>query len=152
MGIQEVRREFSTHGVNLDILEFDQSSATVEQAAIALDTEPDRIAKTMAFKVNDNPLLIVLKGSARVDNRKYKDRFGVKAKMLSAEEVAEVTGHKIGGVCPFGLKQDIPIFLDVSLKEFDVVYPAAGSANSAVRVPVPSFRELVKGEWIDVSK
>ncbi len=152
MGIEEVREEFSDNGVNLDILEFDQSSATVELAALALNTEPDRIAKTMAFKVVDKPMLIVLKGSARVDNRKYKDRFGVKAKMLSAEEVSEVTGHLIGGVCPFGLKQNIPIYLDISLQEFDEVFPAAGSANSAVRVPVSDFQDLVKGEWIDVSK
>ncbi len=152
MGIEDVRQDFTARGIELEIMEFDQSSATVELAAEALGTEPARIAKTMAFSVGGNPLLIVLKGSARVDNRKYKDRFGAKAKLLTAEEVAEVTGHRIGGVCPFALKQEVPVYLDESLKEFEVVYPAAGSANSAVRVPVPYFQELVRGEWVDVSK
>ena len=99
MGIEDVRQDFTARGIELEIMEFDQSSATVELAAEALGTEPAKIAKTMAFSVGGNPLLIVLKGSARVDNRKYKDRFGAKAKLLSAEEVAEVTGHRIGGVC-----------------------------------------------------
>jgi len=151
MGIEQVRDEFRQKGYNLTVLEFDRSSATVGLAANVLGVEPDRIAKTMAFKVHADPLLIVLAGTARIDNRKFRQFFGAKARMLSPEEVRTATGHEVGGVCPFGLPAGIPVYLDVSLRQFDTVYPAAGTPSSAVLVPVSQFQHYVQGEWIDVS-
>lgn len=151
MGIEEVREDFHRRSIGLPVLEFEQSSATVELAAQALEVVPAQIAKTMAFMVKGQPILIVLSGSARVNNRLYKQCFGVKAKMLDPDAVYSVTGHRVGGVCPFGLPESLPIYLDESLKAFEIVYPAAGTASSAVKMPVTDFAAITEGEWIHVS-
>lgn len=132
---------------------FDVSSATVELAALAVGCEPAKIAKTLSFLVNEKAVLIVAAGDAKIDNRKYKDMFGTKAKMLSQEEVTELVGHAVGGVCPFGVKEGVKTYLDESLKRFDYVYPACGSANSAVKLTVGEL-ELAAGalQWVDVCK
>jgi Cys-tRNA(Pro) deacylase len=152
MSVESVKEQFQEQNLNLEVLEFNQSSATVELAAEAIGVEPNRIAKTMAFRVKDQEVLIVSKGNARIDNRKYKDYFKAKAKMLKADEVLEITGHPVGGVCPFGLKKPLQIYLDESLKEFDYVYPAGGSPNSAVKTTIEQLEEVTKGAWVDVCK
>lgn len=135
------------------IREFDVSSATVELAAVAVGTEPARIAKTLSFLVGDRAVLIVCAGDTKVDNPKFKARFHTKAKMLKADEVVELIGHAVGGVCPFGVKDGVEVYLDESLRRFEVVYPACGSANSAVAL---TPEELVKASgslgWVDVCK
>lgn len=132
---------------------FDVSSATVELAAAALGTEPGKIAKSLTFMVDEKPIMILFEGSARVDNKKYKALFGTKAKMLKFEEVEELVGHPVGGVCPFGIKEGVKVYLDESLKRHETVYPAAGSGASAVRVNIDEFAMLLpEAEWIDVSK
>lgn len=132
---------------------FDVSSATVELAAKAVGCEPERIAKTLSFLVNEKAVLIVAAGDAKVDNRKYKEAFHTKAKMLTPEQVTELVGHQVGGVCPFGVKEGVEVYLDESLKRFPVVYPACGSANSAVKLTVPEL-ESCSGylSWVDVCK
>ncbi|MDF2522595.1 MAG: YbaK/prolyl-tRNA synthetase associated region [Clostridiales bacterium] len=153
MAIDKVREYLKNWGRDADILEFDTSSATVELAAKALDVEPQRIAKTISFKSGDSAILIVAAGDARTDNSKFKAEFGFKARMLTAEEVLEYTGHAVGGVCPFGLIRDIPVFLDISLKRFDTVYPACGSSNSAIQLTCKDL-ELYSSnkKWVDVCK
>ena len=132
---------------------FDVSSATVELAAAALGVEGARIAKTLAFLVDGGAVLIVMAGDAKLDNPKYKAQFGTKAKMLTPQELAELVGHDAGGVCPFGANETAKVYLDASLRRFDTVYPACGSANSAVRLTIPEL-ELACGNppWIDVGK
>lgn len=153
MSVEHVREALRPFGAEDRLIEFDVSSATVELAAIALGCEPGRIAKTLSFMVGEQPILIVFRGDARVDNKKYKQRFGAKARMMTAEELASFTGLHFGGVCPFGIPAPVQIWLDESLKAFDPVYPAGGSENSAVRV---SLTELEKFSgacgWVDVSK
>lgn len=135
------------------IREFDVSSATVELAAVAVGTEPARIAKTLSFLVGERAVLIVCAGDTKVDNPKFKARFHTKAKMLKADEVVELIGHAVGGVCPFGVKDGVEVYLDESLRRFEVVYPACGSANSAVAL---TPEELVQASgslgWVDVCK
>lgn len=150
MSVDAVKKYFQDKNINADIIEFTESTATVELAAQALGVEPARIAKTMAFRLKDKDILVVSKGDARVDNQKYRAEFGQKAKMLKPEEVFEVTGHPVGGVCPFGLKNNIEIYLDISLKLFDTVYPAAGSKNSAVSMTPHILSEITGGAWVDV--
>ena len=135
------------------ILEFPVSSATVELAAQALNTEGCRIAKTLSFSVNDSPILIVTAGDAKIDNKKYKTFFGAKAKMLSFEEVEEKIGHAVGGVCPFAINEGVKVYLDESIKRFETVFPACGSSNSAIEL-TPDELEKYSGfiEWIDVCK
>lgn len=152
MGIELVRNEFGKRNIDLEIIEFEQSSATVELASQALGVEPGMIAKTMAFKAGEQLILVVLSGSARIDNKKFRQTFGVKARMADAARLEQLTGHGPGGMCPFGLKQRLPVYLDASLRDYEIVYPAAGSRNSAVRVPVNRLEELVFGEWVDVSR
>ncbi len=152
MSIESVRSFFSDKGLNLEIQEFAVSTATVELAAEALGVKPALIAKTMAFSVKDKNILVVIKGDARIDNRKFKDCFKTKPKMLSLEEVLEITGHPVGGVCPFGLKENIDIFLDLSLLEFEYIYPAAGSKNSAVKLSPIELHEITGGAWVNVCK
>lgn len=151
MGIERVRQYFSKWNMEDRIQEFDVSSATVELAAKALNCEPARIAKTLAFKVNEKPILIVTAGDVRIDNKKYKKRFGTKAKMLSPEEVVELIGFEVGGGCPFGVGEDVAVYLDESLKRFETVFPACGSSNSAIELTIPEL-EKYSGyiEWIDV--
>jgi prolyl-tRNA editing enzyme YbaK/EbsC (Cys-tRNA(Pro) deacylase) len=152
MSLESVRRQFEEENLALKIIELETSSATVELAAKALDVEPGRIAKTMAFRLKEQNILILAKGDARIDNHKYKEYFKEKAKMIGADEVFEVTGHPVGGVCPFGLKKSLPIYLDQSLKEFDYVFPAGGSPNSAVKINLDYLQQVTHGEWVDVCK
>lgn len=153
MSLESVRKYFEDNKLtDLHILETAESTATVELAAKAHGVAPALIAKTMAFGLKDRQILVVTKGDARIDNRKFKDCFHEKAKMLDYEEVLEVTGHPVGGVCPFGLKNPMDIYLDVSMKEFEYVYPAAGSTNSAVKITPDRLQEVTSGIWIDVCK
>ena len=134
-------------------MEFDVSSATVELAAQALNCEPQRIAKTLSFLVDGHAVLIVAAGDARIDNHKYKEQFGKKAKMLSTAEVVELVGHAVGGVCPFAVKEGAEVYLDASLKRFETVFPACGSSNSAIELTIPEL-EKYSGflQWVDVCK
>ena len=153
MSIERVRREFEKLGIVDKITEFNVSSATVELAAAALGCEGKRIAKTLSFMVDGGAILIVAAGDAKVDNQKYKARFSTKAKMLAPNEVTEYIGHAVGGVCPFAVNDGVKIFLDVSLKRFETVFPAAGSANSAVELTIAELEKYSSyDEWIDVCK
>lgn len=153
MAIERVREYLKEWGRENDILEFDTSSATVEMASNALGVEPCRIAKTLSFKTDTSALLIVTAGDAKIDNSKFKAEFSIKAKMLSPEEVLEYTGHAIGGVCPFGLSQNIEVYLDISLQRFETVYPACGSSNSAIQLTCNELEQYSKAvKWIDVCK
>lgn len=153
MSIEKVRAYFAGKNMEDRILEFDQSSATVELAAQALGCEGKRIAKTMSFKIADHPILIVTAGDARIDNGKYKAKFGTKAKMLTHEEAAELIGHAVGGVCPFAVNDGVTVYLDESLKRFETVFPACGSANSAIELTIPELEEHSGyTEWVDVCK
>ena len=154
MSIEEGRAYFRQFGMEDRVLEFDVSSATVELAAIAVGVEGARIAKTLSFKQGeDKCILILAAGDARIDNRKYKDKFHLKAKMPTPDEVLEMVGHPVGGVCPFGIKDGVDVYLDESLKRFETVFPAVGSGNSAIEL---NLEELFKYsnaiEWIDVCK
>lgn len=153
MSIEKVKEYFIQFNRENDILELEHSSATVELAAQALGVEPARIAKTLSFKTDNGAILVVTAGDKRINNKKFKQTFSLKAKMLTPDEVFEYTGHKIGGVCPFGLPdKNIKVYLDESLKRFNTVYPACGSGNSAIEL---SMNELEKfsnfTEWVDVT-
>lgn len=154
MSIESVKEFLKQYGKENSIIELNESSATVELAAKALGVEPERIAKTLSFKTDTGAILIVTAGDARIDNKKFKNTFGLKAKMLTPEEVIEYTGHKIGGVCPFAIaKPNVKIFLDMSLKRFDTVYPACGSSNSAIKLTLEELYNTSQAEnWIDVCK
>ncbi len=153
MSIEKVRGFLDQYGMENRILEFPVSSATVELAAQALNCAPCRIAKTLSFGVNGAPILIVTAGDAKVDNAKFKARFGVKAKMLSHDDAATLIGHAVGGVCPFAVKEGVAVYLDVSMKRFETVFPAAGSSNSAIELTIPEL-ETYSGfaDWVDVCK
>src|SRR4030081_70679 len=150
MSIESVRAFFAERAPEISVIESAISSATVPLAAEAYGVEPARIAKTLSLRVGDRVVLIVAAGTSRMDNRKVKALFGGKPKMLGLEEVAEITGHEVGGVCPFGLKTPLPVYCDVSLRAFDEVVPAAGSTHSAVRIAPLRMAELVAAEWVDV--
>lgn len=153
MAIEKVREYLKKWDRDNDILEFKTSSATVELAALALGVEPARIAKTLSFKIEDSAMLVVTAGDAKTDNSKFKMEFGFKARMLSPDEVIEYTGHAIGGVCPFGLSSNIPVFLDISLKRFETVFPACGSSNSAIELNCTELDEYSNNKkWVDVCK
>jgi prolyl-tRNA editing enzyme YbaK/EbsC (Cys-tRNA(Pro) deacylase) len=150
MTIESVRQFFADRGEPVKIIELEVSTATVALAAHAHGVEPGRIAKTLAFRLTDGrEVLLVARGDARIDNRKFKDAFG-KGKMLPPDEVAHITGHPVGGVCPFGLARPLPVCLDVSLQAFDEVLPAAGSVNSALCISPSRMAELTVGRWVDV--
>ena len=153
MSIEKVKAYFKNFGMEDRVMEFDVSSATVELAAQALNCEPQRIAKTLSFLVDGHAVLIVAAGDARIDNHKYKEQFGKKAKMLSTDEVVELLGHAVGGVCPFAVKEGAEVYLDASLKRFETVFPACGSSNSAIELTIPEL-EKYSGflEWVDVCK
>lgn len=153
MAIEKVREYFRTRGIEDRILEFDSSSATVALAAQAVGCEENRIAKTLSFHVGDDVVLIVTAGDTKINNSKYKAQFGTKAKMLSFEEVEPLTGHGVGGVCPFAVNEGVVVYLDESLKRFETVFPACGSANSAIEMTMEDL-EKYSGykEWIDVCK
>lgn len=153
MSIERVREFFRPLGREQDILEFDVSSATVELAAQAVGVIPARIAKTLSFLVDDNCVLIVAAGDAKIDNSKYKGLFHTKAKMLTPEQVTSFTGHAIGGVCPFANPEGIRTFLDISLRRFDTVYPAAGSSNSAIELTCEELESYSNCQgWVDLCK
>lgn len=153
MAIEKVKEYFRQFLMQDRILEFDVSSATVELAAQAVGCEPKRIAKTLSFMVNGGCILIVTAGDMKIDNQKYKARFATKAKMLSSEEVEEYVGHAIGGVCPFGIKDGVTVYLDESLKRFQSVYPACGSSNSAIKLTIPELERYSNSQaWVDVCK
>ncbi len=153
MAIEKVKEYFAKCGIADRVREFDVSSATVELAAAALGCEPCRIAKSLSFFVGDKPILVVTAGDVKVDNAKYKARFGVKAKMLTFDEVEPTIGHGVGGVCPFALNDGVEVYLDESLKRFETVFPACGSANSAIELTIPELEKYSGfAAWVDVCK
>ncbi len=153
MSLEKVKQYFDALGLGQRIHVLDQSSATVEEAAVAVGCEPERIAKTMSFLLGDDPILIVTAGDARVDNKKYKEYFHQKAKMIPGELVEKYIGHAPGGVCPFAIPQGTKVFLDISLKRFAIVYPAAGTSNSAIELSIKELEDSSGyAAWIDVCK
>ncbi|MCI8859509.1 MAG: YbaK/EbsC family protein [Lachnospiraceae bacterium] len=153
MAIEKVKEYFSQYGIEDRVKEFEVSSATVELAAQALHCEPCRIAKTLSFLVNGDPILIVAAGDAKIDNPKYKAQFGTKAKMLTPEEAKEMIGHAVGGVCPFAVNGGVTVYLDESLKRFETVFPACGSSNSAIELTIKELEQYANyAAWIDVCK
>ena len=153
MSIDRVKEYFGKYNMADRIQEFEVSSATVELAALALNCEGCRIAKSLTFKVADKPIMIVVAGYAKIDNAKYKGQFAAKAKMLTAEEAVELIGHAVGGVCPFAVNDGVTVYLDESLKRFETVFPACGSSNSAIELTIEEL-EKYSGftAWIDVCK
>lgn len=153
MAIEKVKVYFKQYGLEERVQEFNVSSATVELAAAALHCEPQRIAKTLSFMADSHAVLVVAAGDAKIDNPKYKAQFGAKAKMLSPEEAEMLVGHAVGGVCPFAVNEGVDVYLDVSLKRFETVFPACGSSNSAIELTIPEL-EKYSGyvEWVDVCK
>ena len=155
MSVEKVRKYLVPYGVADRIREFEVSSATVELAAVAVGVEGARIAKTLSFKVDETPILIVTAGDARIDNHKYKQYFHAKAKMLTPDEAVERIGHAVGGVCPFALPEDVRTYLDVSLRRFATVFPAVGSAASAIELSCDELERCCGGNftaWVDVCK
>ena len=152
MSLESVRAWLAEHSPDLPLLEVAESTATVETAAKALKVEPARIAKTLAIRAGDHLFLLCTRGDARLDNRKCKDEFGARPRLLGTEETFELTGHPVGGVCPFGLKNPLPVYLDISLESFDVVYPAGGSLNTSVEVTTERLFELVAERWVDLCR
>ncbi|MDD1782723.1 YbaK/EbsC family protein [Enterovibrio sp. ZSDZ35] len=153
MSLEAVTDYFSSLGMENRILVMDKSTATVDEAAKVHKVDPDQIAKTLSFKVDETPILIVVSGASKIDNKKYKQHFQKKAKMLSPDEVLDVTGHAVGGVCPFGLPNPVEVFLDISLKKHDEVIPAAGGQNSAIRLTLPELEIHSQAmAWVDVCK
>ena len=153
MSIEKVKAYFRALGMEERVREFAVSSATVELAAAALSCEPCRIAKTLSFLVDGAPILIVAAGDAKVDNPRYKARFGCKAKMLTPDEALALIGHAVGGVCPFALNEGVTVYLDESLKRFETVFPACGSSNSAIELSIPELEKYAQSsEWVDVCK
>ncbi|MGI6653183.1 MAG: YbaK/EbsC family protein [Christensenellales bacterium] len=151
--IDAVQAYFDKNGFAGEILTFEVSSATVPLAAQALGCEEARIAKTLSYLVNGQPVLVVAAGDARVDNRKFKDAFGAKARMLTPEQAEELVGHRVGGVCPFAVKPGVQVYLDTSLQRFDTVFPACGSANSAVEMTIPELERLSNSlGWVEVCR
>jgi prolyl-tRNA editing enzyme YbaK/EbsC (Cys-tRNA(Pro) deacylase) len=150
MSLESVKAWLAASASDLRLIEVEDSTATVDTAAKALGVEPGRIAKTLAIRAGEHLFLLCTRGDARLDNRKCKDELGARPRMLGPEETLEVTGHPVGGVCPFGLKQPLPVYLDVSLKAFDIVYPAGGSLNTSVEVPTDRLFGLVADRWVDL--
>ena len=150
MSVETVRAFFAAHAPDISIVELDASTATVEMAAKGHGVAPAQIAKTLSLRIKDRTFLIVTAGDARLNNRKIKDMLGGKPRMLGQDEVVALTGHPVGGVCPFGLATPLAVYCDVSLREFDEVVPAAGSTNSALRISPERMAALVNAEWVDV--
>lgn len=150
MSLDSVRAWFAENAPDISVIVTEESSATVDLAAAAHGVEPAQIAKTICLRAGDTVMLLVAKGTARLDNRKFKDAFSAKPRMLGAEEVVELTSHPVGGVCPFGLPAPLPVYCDVSLKAFDEVVPAAGATNAAVRIAPQRMAELTGAQWVDV--
>ncbi|MBQ0083834.1 MAG: YbaK/EbsC family protein [Clostridiales bacterium] len=153
MAIEKVREYFKQFGMEDKIIEFSVSSATVALAAQALGTDEARIAKSLSFKVDEKAILVIAAGDTKIDNPKYKAQFGTKAKMLAFEEVEDLIGHAVGGVCPFAINPDVTVYLDESLKRFETVFPAAGSSNSAIELTIPELEKYSGYKaWVDVCK
>lgn len=150
MSIESVRAFFIENSPEVAVIETEASSATVALAAEAHGVDPDQIAKTICLKAGDSILLVVVAGTKRLDNRKFRDRFGAKPRMLGPEEVVAVTSHPVGGVCPFGLPSPLPVFCDISLKNHSEVVPAAGATSAAVRISPDMMARLTEAEWVDV--
>ena len=152
MSLESVKSWLAENAPDLRLIEVEESTATVETAAKAVGVEPGRIAKTLAVRAGERLFLLCARGDARLDNRKCKDEFGARPRMLGPDETFEITGHRVGGVCPFGLKTPLPVYLDVSLKAFDVVYPAGGSLNTSVEVRTERLFALVAERWVDLCR
>ena len=153
MSLQSVRQFFAEHAPDIEIIELNQSTATVALAAAAHNVEPGQIAKTLSLKIKDKIVLIVARGDARLDNKKLKETFGAKARMLSSDEVVTWTGHPVGGVCPFGVNDGVTVYLDESLRRFETVFPACGSSNSAIEVTIPELEKFSGFKaWVDICK
>lgn len=153
MSIEKAKEYLSKYNLSKRILELELSSATVKDAAIALSCSEGEIAKTLSFIVNDSPILIVTAGDKKIDNSKYKKEFNCKAKMIPQDEVENRIGHKVGGVCPFGIKENVKVYLDASLKEHTFIYPACGSSNSAIKLKIEELEQISNyDKWIDVCK
>ena len=153
MSFEKAKAHLSKFGLENNIMEFDVSSATVPLAAAALGCQPGQIGKTLSFLVDEKPLLIVVAGDAKVDNKKFKAIFGKRPKMIAFEEVESIIGHGVGGVCPFGINEGVEVFLDESLRRYETVYPACGSSNSAVKMTIAQLEEAsLFTEWVDVCK
>jgi prolyl-tRNA editing enzyme YbaK/EbsC (Cys-tRNA(Pro) deacylase) len=150
LSVESVREYFKTKNMDVSIKFFEDTS-TVDKASQSLGVTPGEIAKSLLFKVKEDYIMVLMAGDKKIDNRKFKDTFFCKAKMPNPDEVMEITGHPVGGVCPFGLKNPINVYLDISLKDYDIVYPAAGEANAAVKLSVQKLAELTGGKWIDIS-
>ncbi|MCG8635303.1 MAG: YbaK/EbsC family protein [Desulfobacterales bacterium] len=153
MSLETVMEYFSEYNMNDRVMVLENSTATVEEAALAHGVDPDQIGKTLSFKINGEPILIVVSGKAKIDNKKYKSCFSKKAKMLNKDEALEETGHAVGGICPFGLKKPIDVYLDVSLKKHGEVIPAAGDRYSSIRLTIEELEKYSQcKEWVDVCK
>jgi Cys-tRNA(Pro) deacylase len=154
MSLESVKAHFKQWNREADVMEFETLSATVEQAADTIGVIPARIAKTLSFRGDgEKAILVVAAGDAKIDNKKFRQTFGFKARMLTPEEVLEQTGHMIGGVCPFGLKNELEVYLDISMKRFETIFPACGSTNSAIKLaPDELFKYSLAKEWVDVCK
>ena len=150
MSLSSVRAWFAQNAPDIEVLVTQTSSATVAEAASTHNVEPAQIAKTICVRAGDRVFLVVTSGSSRLDNKKFKSVFGVRPRMLGADEVLALTGHPVGGVCPFGLAADLLVYCDVSLRQFDFVVPAAGAGNAAVKIPPLRMAELTKAEWVEV--
>ncbi|ADL69546.1 YbaK/prolyl-tRNA synthetase associated region [Thermoanaerobacterium thermosaccharolyticum DSM 571] len=151
MSVEAVKKFFKKNNIDIDI-KILKDTSTVEKAANAIGVSEGEIAKSMLFKLKDKYIMVILSGEKKIDNRKFKNTFHCKARMVPPEEVLEITGHPVGGVCPYGLKTDIDIYYDISLKNYKIVYPAAGDINAAVAIKVDDMDKIVKGEWVDVSQ
>lgn len=153
MSLEKAKEHLQKYGIAERIMEFSTSSATVEEAAKAINCKEEEIAKTLSFIVGDKPILIVVAGDSKVDNSKFKEEFQTKAKMIPFEDVERLTGHAVGGVCPFGVNQNVDVYLDNSLKRFEVIYPACGSSNSAIKLTLDELEKTSNyKKWIDVCK
>lgn len=153
MAIKAAKAHLKKYSMEERVVEFESSSATVELAALAAGCEPERIAKTMSFKIGEDAILVVTAGDVKIDNQKYKSQFQTKAKMLTPDEVTERIGHAIGGVCPFGINEGVTVYLDESLKRFETVFPACGSSNSAIELTLPELERCSEfRDWVDVCK
>ncbi len=152
MSLESVRAFFAERAPDIEIVESATSTATVALAAAAHGVEPGQIAKTLSLRLRDDVILVVMRGDARLDNRKFKDRFGAKATMLDAAAVLEATGHPVGGVCPFGLAQPLRVYADVSLRDFDLVVPAAGDTHSALHIAPERLVAITSAEWVDLAQ
>jgi prolyl-tRNA editing enzyme YbaK/EbsC (Cys-tRNA(Pro) deacylase) len=150
MSLSSVRAWFAENAPEIEVLVTETSSATVPEAAHTHNVAPGQIGKTICVRAGDEVMLIVMSGASRLDNKKFKSVFGTRPRMLGAEEVLALTGHPVGGVCPFGLAAPLPVYCDVSLKQFDVVVPAAGAGNAAVKIPTVRMVELTRAKWIEV--